>query len=458
MSASDDRPRRGRWMAPSIAVGVAVLGVLAMQVLRTPPAPAPAPAAAPPPSPAPAGRSGRASVAIYEDGRPLADRWVVFHDPDGNVAATLRSGPDGKASSDVRAGGMVTVAYGASIHQLVTVVGVQPGDEVLIGERDDDEGQAGNTVAMARIKLPSAHPSAARYGVSMGVGTTDVADVAVPLRMPILRRFLVDQRRFPVLGLAFDGAGEATAFTFALATIGEKDGGEAEVHLPAWSTDWREHRILLAHAPIGLTTIKGELAIVSGEDRFDRGVQEAAIGPDETTLRFRVPRPLGVTAVHRLALAYGTSRDKALLARRSKVMPPEVRLDLREALLPRVSGATVDRARDLGRPLVRWATSGGGAKADAAVMQLAWPETREHVWTIIAPPTTPPGFEVPALPAVLAAWRPDARPLGAAVALIEASEYAGYDDVRKKGIHLVAEPPEDDDATVTISVTGDLVF
>lgn len=466
-------PAPRRWVLPVVAL--AALAGIAFLVRSTPPATEPqAPTGSPSavadaasmPSPA-RGSAGRATVVVYDEGQPMKDRWVVFHAADGSVITSLKSGADGKASAEVHADGMITVAYGTSVRRLITILGVQPNDEVLVGEKDDDEAAPGDSVAKAKVKLPGAYPSAKRYGASLGVGLTDVADPSAPVTMSVLRRYVVGtaerppgKKTFAVLGLAFDDGPDPIAYTFDWTKIGDRDGGEVEAKLPAWSKDWREHRFVLAKAPNGATSANAALAIVSGEDRFECGRRSTSFAKDgDTTLSFRVPKPLGDVALFRLEAAFEGSTDKALFARRVKAIPLETRLDLQGALLPRVSNAKVARARDVARPLVRWDIAGDPAKAKALFVQLSWPETKEHLWTIVAPAGTKPGLEVPALPASLGEWRPDARAIAPAVALVDASEYATYDDVRKKGIHLLGEPPEDDDAVVTISSTGgDLVY
>src|SRR5262249_44223391 len=131
-------------------------------------------------------------------------------------------------------------------------------------------------------------------------------------------------------------------------------------------------------------------------------------------------------------------------------------------LLPRVSRAIVERTAERDRPRVRWTASPPGpgtAKADALVVRLAWPKTREHVWTVVAAPATAPGLRLPALPDELAADRPGDAPITAAVALLDSSEFAGYDDVRRKGVGAAAEPLEEDvDGFLRWSATGELSF
>jgi hypothetical protein len=68
-------------------------------------------------------------------------------------------------------------------------------------------------------------------------------------------------------------------------------------------------------------------------------------------------------------------------------------------------------------------------------------------------------MRVPALPDGLAGWRPDGSLITAAVALLDSSEYASYDDVRHKGLEAASEGiVEDADGTLRWSASGPLSF
>lgn len=463
---------RRRLLLPAVAVAAAIgLAWLALRPKEPTPTPTPAPSASasstppsmPTGSPSDASFPGRATVLVFDEGQPLVDRWVVFHDPDGSVTSTAKSDAAGKATAGVNPGSMITVAYGTSIRRLVTVAGVMPGDEVLVGEKEDDEHGAGNAVVSAKVKLPGARAGASRYGVGLGVGTTIVTDPATPVPMPVLKRFVSKEKNeFPVLALAYEakdgGASEPVAFSFLSAKLGTMDASAMDVVLPPWRADFREHRVVVTSVPMGTTSVEALLAIASGEDRFDVARRNSEVAPSTpTTLRFAVPRPLGETAIVRVELGFGASASKIVFAQRVKKMPADLSLDLQKVALASVVDPKVLRGRAPARPRIGF-TKRDGAAPTAVIMQLAWPETREHVWTIVAPPSTASGFEAPALPAVLADWAPDGRTLAAQVGLVKATEYAGYDDVRKKGIHVFAELPEDDEETVITSITGDLIF
>jgi hypothetical protein len=391
-----------------------------------------------------------AEVSVYDDGTPYADRWVVFHDPDGTVRASGKSDALGKISGSVREGGMVTVAYGSSIRRLITIVGVKPADSVLVGEKED-EGKGGDSLFRANVKLPGPRAEATRYMVSLGVAESEAPDPAQPIALSVLERFVKDGR-FAVLAEAFDRGGEPLAHAFTWATAA--DAGEVAVTMPAWSTDVRTFEALLVNPPSGVRNVRGDLGIVTASsNRFTR--PSRSVAPD-SPLRFLVPAALGDDAALRIE-AIWDGNDKAGIARRQHVQA-SMKIDLAAELLPRISGANVQPGSDSARPSVGWSVASAGS-ADAIVVRLKWPATGEHEWTILLPPTTRGPFRLPALPQVLASWRPDARPIAAAVGLVDSSEYESYDDVRSKGIDVAAEGLDDDEeGFVRWSTTGDLTF
>ncbi|WP_394828181.1 hypothetical protein [Pendulispora albinea] len=447
---------RSRQLLIPLAIGiVGAAAILAVRARHTSdPSTAPEPPASsgwtPPPAPGP---RGPVTVSLYDDGAPLADRWVIFHDATGAVITEAKSNEAGKATADVPRDAMVTVAYGTSIRQLVTITGVQMGDELVVGE-EEDEGEAARVVNTARVTLPGPQKNAARYTVSLGVGATEVAKLEGPLPLPIAKRFVADGETFPVLGEAIDPKGEPIAYTLGSGKLPKPD-----VRLPAWSTSFRALTFVFSDLQEGMTSVDGDLAIVAHEnDRFERPRRTATLAED-ALLRFSVPRALRGNVTYRLEFSYGSSPDKAVLSQNVVTMPDTTPLHLREALLPRVSSATVEPTDDIARPVVRYRIAGDPSAADAAVVRLAWPETREHLWTFLTPPAGPARVRAPELPAHLADWRPSTKAVTAAAALVEASFYAGFDDVRHEGLGEISEDPKSDEPRFfRYSATGDLTF
>jgi hypothetical protein len=377
------------------------------------------------------------TVAVYDDGAPQVARWVVFHDASGAVMFVTRTGRDGKASSPSdMLPAAVTVASGASLRHLVTVLGVTAGEEVVIGEKED-EGGPGKIVATAAVELPGRFPEAAKHTVTLGLGTIEARDLAV--NVSVLER-VVHEGHFAVLAEARGANDEPLAYSVALGDTSKA----GPIVLPPWTTEFRPLTITVPNAERAVR----EVAVVEGKNvRFDL----AARGD-----RFLVPAPLASRdALVEVDLVSGDDRSVAM--RRVRLGAPEIRLDAAKDFLPRVSAAKLDPNG------AEASVSGDGDGADAAVAKLAWPKTRDHVWTLVAPPPArgaPIRIPIPKLPPELGDWAPPATSeVLVGIALVESSEFASYADVRKKGIEAAKDPLEDDaDGSFRWSGTGPITF
>lgn len=413
-----------------------------------------------------AGPRGRVVVTVYDEGAPIAERWVVFHDADGEVLDARRSGVDGKAAGEVPRGGMITVAHGDSLHALLTFSGVEPGDAIVVGEKDEEEGVA-TTAFAARITPPGPLAGAARYTVSLGVGETALPDPAAPVELPVLSRFVEKDGRFKVLAEALDATGEPLAFAFARAPAPPDAGAAraAEVRLGAWTRAWRPLDLVLVHPPSG-SVAEAKLSIFAkDEDRFDRRPRRVELGAATARVTFPVPPGLGTEG--RIELAVTRDGSRRTIVRREASLSPVTTIDLGATLLPSVTAVRLEPTGAPDRPAIAWDVDGDPAGADAAIAHASWPATREHVWTVVAPPGAR-RVRLPALPPELAAWRPDGRPIAPGATLVEASFYEGFADVRRMGIARLGEHEEeheDEDeheedekgaTTVRTSSAGDL--
>jgi hypothetical protein len=428
---------RGRVLA---IISVALVGgAVALVVGRSRP-----PSSPPRPTPV-----GRATVRVFDDGQPAVGRSVVFHDPNGEVIALTKTDKEGRAAGPVDRGSMVTVADTSSMTKLLTIRDVEPGDDLMVGE-DEDEGGVASTVCTAMLSLPSPHARATSHVVSLGVGTTEMPDPKRPVSMPVLQRYLVDGE-FVLLAEALASDHEPIAFAFEKSTCA--DGGAVAVRPREWSSDYRPFRLLLTGGDGTPATATGELAIVRGEDRFERGRRSMSVS-ESAKLELRAPRPLGNDVRARLTLDY-PSQERVVVDERRRSMPEETTIDLKK-LLPRPSGLAVDRSAR-GRPVVRWKSATGDA-TDVVLARVWWPTSHEHEWTIVGSPKAPPSFELPALPDELTALRPPAGNLDVAIALIDASWVADYRDVRRKGLFVLEDPPKDEDIRLVYTRVGAIDF
>jgi hypothetical protein len=398
---------------------------------------------------------GTATVVVYDDGTPVSDRVVVFSDEAGAVLATKKTEKDGSASGPITPRGMVTVAHGTSVRSMITITSVMPGDRLVVGEAEDEGGTAIVECRVA-ITVPSPFPKATKHVVSVGVNDTAASNATTPVTLAVLKRFIVDGK-VRVLARALDESGRPLAYAHAFVEgCARGDGGSPAtiaVRLPSWSTDFRTFTVEASSADHG--TLEGSITLLPpGADAFPLTEREVPLG-GEAKLDFLAPRPLGTRGKTKLEVKYEDGHDHAELEELRDEISEKTRVALAERLLPRIRDAIVD-GQGTPRPSIRWSATSSLASADAIVARLAWPATREHVWTIIAPPDSPARLVVPALPDELAAWRPDARPITPAVGAVEASFWNGYADVKKSGLDSLEAPPAAPVVTIRSSVTGEL--
>lgn len=416
--------------------------------------PRPAPSAAAPSSPRAALPSGTATVIVYDDGNPAPGRWVVFSDESGALLSTTKTAKDGSASGPMTARGMITVASSTSTGRLLTMTAVLPGDRVIVGERED-EGGAGNAICRVALTVPSAFPKAARHVVSVGVNDTAVTDATTPVTLAVMKRLVVDGK-VRAVARALDESGRPLAYSHAFidgCVQGEGGAGSVSARLPTWSTDFRTFTIETSGGEHG--TIEGSITLVPpGADAFALGMREAPLGGD-AKLELLAPRPLGTRGKTKIEVKYEDGHDHAEIEEARDSLPETTKVALAERLLPRIRDAIID-GQGTPRPSVRWSATQSLASADAIVARLAWPASREHVWTIVAPPDSPSRLVVPALPDELATWRPDARPITPAVGAVEASFWNGYSDVKTTGLDALESPPAAAVVTIRSSATGEL--
>lgn len=397
---------------------------------------------------------GTATVVVFDDGNPASDRAVIFGDAAGAVLSSTKTAKDGSASGPMTPHGMVTVANSANDGHLMTVMAVEPGERIVIGEQED-EGAATERVCSAAISIASAYPNATRYGISVGVNEVPPAGPGTPVALAVLKRFVVDGK-VRAVAFARDDSGRVLAYTQALldgCVRTDAGPGKIAATLPAWSTDFRKLTIQASSQEHG--TVEAAIKLVPpGADAFSLGTREAPL-PGSVSLELLAPRPLGTRGKMKIEMTYEDGHDHAEIEEERADIPEKTTFALGERLLPRIRDAVVD-GQGSARPSVRWSAARSLASADALVARFAWPATREHVWTIVAPPDSPSRLVVPALPDSMAEWRPDQRPITIAVGAVETSFWNGYPDVKKMGLESIEQPPKADVVTVRSSITGDL--
>ena len=358
-----------------------------------------------------------ATIRVFEEGTGAQGRIAIFQDRRGAVRTQVRTGSDGRATSSIRAGDMVTLAnVGAPKFDLITYVDLQPSDLAVVGEIESED-QPQQWGSLMQVALP-APPQGAMHGeVGGGLALTPHPGAPTAVR-------LVDtDGAFHVVGIATDESGAPVAFTtLELAANAQP----AMVTLPAWRTDWHRVDVRVANvSPSAQTHVAVDA--IAGHARFP-----ALAAPDQASTLL-LPAGVGQEMDTQITI---TDNGARRTWRRVGELASSVRIDTTD-LLPAVSQVSFTPGA---RPTVTWNTGAVDAST-VAVIRLSWGEGDAHRWTVIAPASIR-RFEFPALPDELALWRPTTE-VRVGVGLIHHSEIAGYHALMQHGIdELEAEDGE----------------
>lgn len=369
-------------------------------------------------------------VIVLRNGAPEANVNVVFQDATGAVLEAKTTAIDGSASRVVTAGAMVTVVLGSVVSsQLVTVVGVKPGDVLTA---IDDTG----TIDAVAVDLPLATPPQGTVYYAAQTGRCgSFLNQAGPLRYSVAPE-CKRAGKFPVLVFAQDINQASIGYSFKKGnTVTAPDGGTTPITgLPAWATA----------GSVQLTATNAGTAAV------DLGYAEIADG-----IGYAVGRsvmPMGGTASHTFdtyggfadAAQYEVTRIGALvgpydpvvsIVKRASAPAAPQSIDLSQAL-PAMTMLTSDTTNGA-RPKVTIALAGAPTGADALLVSMSWfglnPEAgmTSGRWLIVAPPSTTT-VTAPELPTALAALGPSLEMSfdAPSAAIFDSDQVPGYDQLR----------------------------
>jgi hypothetical protein len=157
-------------------------------------------------------------------GAPVAGASVVFIDPDGTLVKKATTDTGGKADANVLPGANVTsIVLNGTSYQLLTVLAIQPGDDLTMGDTDANTTSIGNFT----VNYP-AFTGATQYEVATPCGVTTTqspAGVPVPtsITFPIDNSCKLTTMELVVIALGANGplastSKKAVTFTASGAT------------------------------------------------------------------------------------------------------------------------------------------------------------------------------------------------------------------------------------------------
>jgi hypothetical protein len=348
------------------------------------------------------------TISVLRGATAQANVDVVFQDAQGAVIEALKTGTDGKASRVVPAGSMLTVAIGYTDqnlidhHDLLTYVGVEPGDN-LIANVPADPAAVDPTLT---IDVP-ANPPQGTTTIDVYAGGECYANAAgATVDVPIYPGC----RQGPtlaILALASDG----TAFTgysfmkgVATPTMNGTYNG-----LGAWQTSFNSFQLAVSNLDANDDRLRMQvLQIADGQARDEARSPAPTGGAASATFQIIPSFADGLQSEAFVGYILAGRDHLRTISKRVAATATSEAFDLSQ-LLPHIDTITVDEST-VSRPLVTWTAAASLAQTDGGIARLQWMEdvdgaTVNHTWSFVLPPGTM-SVRAPVLPSGLTSWAP----------------------------------------------------
>ncbi|HEY0476892.1 MAG TPA: carboxypeptidase-like regulatory domain-containing protein [Kofleriaceae bacterium] len=374
-------------------------------------------------------------------GAPAVGANVVFLDPDGSLVKRVATDTAGKANADVLPGGSVTsIALVSTQYQLQTVLGVKPGDDIVLGNKNGDGSVAGDFT----ITYPL-FGGATSYSVVSPCGTIPFPAPATggppaPAKISISNSCKRDPMELVVVAQGANGP----LSSIAKAGVPFVPGGSTTI-----TGSYQGLRsVTVSYTNINpiITNLDMNRLIPDGFG-FDSNQTMASPG---TSLTMTVTGPQAAGG-QIFTQASGAAGQFQTVRQAIPGTAATYGLDVAATLLPWINSPTYDPAtRKLVVPLDTTGTS--SAKPDIFAIGARYGRVDANnvsttfTWTLFGPEAA--DIVLPALPADLAAIGPGATDTVTifAAAMFEADSVSGYDAIRNDPNHALelyagARPP-----------------
>lgn len=405
-------------------------------------------------------------VVLGPSGGAEAGKTIVFSDATGALVTTGTTDASGTVVQMLAAGSQATALLGtADSPQLVTVVGVQPGDTLTAvdGVASQVEGDVLVTV--------HGSPPANTENYLVYSGACDALLTSGPSVDLDVSGCTNGAGQFPLLAVARDDEGDALAYSFEKPNALATDGGQTSIVMTgAWNPMGTETVSVTGTAAAdGQYVSYSEVAAgvstsqTSYEPAFeDAGVQSSSfashpIYPDfvQTELTAYESQP-GVGMV--TAIATRTAAPTGIAS-----------FDASD-LLPLITDASVD-STDPTRPTVAWTSAAPLTGAVGTIAEMFWYDeglAQSGAWTIVVPSSVT-SVQVPILPGTAASLAPGANAVWDApptVAAIGGGNLVDYTAFRRTAGQLATQlqpdstptvPPLSSDGTMKVTLTHQVI-
>jgi len=339
-----------------------------------------------------AAATGMVAVHVVMAGVPVPGAQLVFSTPSGDVGSMGMTDANGNATGTIIAGGSVTagIASGTAPNesfQLTTVVDVQPGDNLTLGENiASPTGSA--ALGNVQISYPAAVTNATSYLTDIGCNTVGGATVGGSVTMPVTSACLAAGGTFDVMSTARDSSGNLLAFTVATGLTPAGDGNTLTQAMPAWRTDFATAGITFSNA-VGMqnAVMHGQVSddpVAFGTLPETTGTVDAG---GHVTAQLSWPKSIGTADEWIVELPLGKSvagtQMKQYFGRASTVTSQTIDA----SLLPTLTSRTIDVAFGQDTPMLSWTAATPLSTIQGTLGFLSWdlPNLGTVSWTVAVP-------------------------------------------------------------------------
>ena len=375
--------------------------------------------------------SDTATVVVTKGGAPSAGVAVVFEDAAGNLVGTATTGADGKATNPVVAGSQITVALGAAgSRQLITYLGVKPGDVINVVERASRD---------VSITLAATPPPGGGTIVTAGNPNCSTNTVGTSVLVSLTPDCITGPT-FPVLAsLSSNGT---PYFSFKQGNSPAASGTTTVTGLSAWAPG-TNFTLSVTNAPsIALASTSAYLgAIANNQSATQSPFSSFSLDAGAGEASFSVPT--GYADAYQGEVQYtsysGSYQQVHSFSKRiaGGAAVTSQTLDLAAGVLPTLLTLVASNGGGA-RPTLTWTASASLATTDSGVVTLPFLQPIDAgydnvEWTFIVPPGTLT-VTAPQLPAQLKAFEPSNTSIlqSPSAAFFESDVIPGYDIVRQQ--------------------------
>ena len=371
---------------------------------------------------------------------------VSFGDPSGIPTMQTTTDSNGAATGTIIAGGSVTVVTGTislpsgNTITLATVLGVQPGDNLVFGP--DTPWSPPPFLGNAQIDLPGAFTNAASYSVSAGCvqQTVQPADVSTTIDLPLSTACLNAAGMFDVVAVARDANGQPLAYADAFGVSPPPFFSATTLSLPTWRTDFDLFTVATQNTPPNVASLDIDLGALDGAQLLwtSTSTNQTWYGSSQTA---QLVAPMGAfssCASSVVLTRLGAKSTSTLVARTASLASSTI--DLGSDMLPFLHDLVVSFPAGRGAAALEWLSDASTSQAQGYFSLVEYTDRAGDaiIEQIELPPSAVAPVALPEIPDSLDAYRPRSATVSSAASLyaISGTFWRDAADLRQHSFRL----------------------